>query len=43
MEDMHEMPQLICLHKSPTKQIKIGKTVEQKHLHWQYKISLGSY
>lgn len=25
MEDMHEMPQVICLYKSATKQIKIGK------------------
>lgn len=44
MEDVHEMPQVICLHKLAIRQIEMEKNfVEQKHLHQQYSISLVSY
>lgn len=33
-EDMHEMPQVICLRKVTTRQIKTENFAKQKHLHW---------
>lgn len=33
MEDMHEMSQVICLHKSATKHIKTGKTLQNRNVY----------